>query len=338
MITFKQEQTIVAGDSVRQKSDTSLQNLSIPSDSGRIVDSIPHKKISIPDAIETQEPVDTTSVCIRNSISDVTFYDSLNIITRIDQTYSGQFPFLFTEKNRIRESEAREKQFMLLKNGKEIPSKPFHNDWIIIIILISAFLYAVISTFAGRFFRELKKFYLIRGIGDPSSRDTGELFHWPSTIFNLVSFVSLALFFYCAVYYFNSIPSEITGIIFWLIALGIIIIAVSSRHIICFITGRVSGQNEAFNEYILTIYLFYRFMALILFILTILLIYTTFLPAKSLFYAGFFIMALLFILRIIRLFIIFLKRNISILYLILYLCALEFLPAVVLVKYFRGLF
>jgi len=118
MITFKQEQTIVAGDSVRQKSDTSLQNLSIPSDSGRIVDSIPHKNISIPDAIETQEPVDTTSVCTRNSISDVTFYDSLNIITRIDQTYSGQFPFLFTEKTGSGNQKPGRNNLCFLKMGK----------------------------------------------------------------------------------------------------------------------------------------------------------------------------------------------------------------------------
>jgi len=42
--------------------------------------------------------------------------------------------------------------------------------------------------------------------------------------------------------------------------------------------------------------------------------------------------------RIIKLFSIFLNRNISILYLILYLCALELLPVVVLIKYFAGLF
>ncbi|MDQ1332313.1 MAG: hypothetical protein QG576_347, partial [Bacteroidota bacterium] len=89
---------------------------------------------------------------------------------------------------------------------------------------------------------------------------------------------------------------------------------------------------------IVTIYLSYRMMALVLFILVILLSYTTFFPSKALFLTGFITIAALYLMRIIRLLLIFMKRNISILYLILYLCALEFLPVVTLVKYITGLF
>jgi len=46
----------------------------------------------------------------------------------------------------------------------------------------------------------------------------------------------------------------------------------------------------------------------------------------------------LYLIRIIRLFLIFLKRSVSILYWILYLCALEFLPAAVTIKLAAGLF
>ena len=46
---------------------------------------------------------------------------------------------------------------------------------------------------------------------------------------------------------------------------------------------------------------------------------------------------LMYSIRVIRLLIIFLNRNISIFYLILYLCALEILPVLIVVKYFTGL-
>jgi hypothetical protein len=45
----------------------------------------------------------------------------------------------------------------------------------------------------------------------------------------------------------------------------------------------------------------------------------------------------MYLIRVIRLIIIFLNRNISIFYLILYLCALEILPVLIVIKYFTGL-
>jgi hypothetical protein len=185
---------------------------------------------------------------------------------------------------------------------------------------------------------EVTRFIFFRGIGDPASRDTSALFHWESTILNLISFFNLALFAYCTALYYEYIPSGISGFFFWIITLGVIVAAVTIRHITCYFTGNVSTENNAFNEYIVTIYLSYRIMALVLFILVILISYTRLFPLKALFLTGFITIAILYLMRIIRLFLIFIKRNISVLYLILYLCALEFLPVVVTVKYFTGLF
>ena len=53
--------------------------------------------------------------------------------------------------------------------------------------------------------------------------------------------------------------------------------------------------------------------------------------------AGIIIIGLMYLIRVVRLLIIFLNRNISIFYLILYLCALEILPGLIIVKYFTGL-
>jgi hypothetical protein len=104
------------------------------------------------------------------------------------------------------------------------------------------------------------------------------------------------------------------------------------------ITGWLSGQKEVLDEYIITIYQTYRYMAFACFILVVLLAYTNFVPPKILFLAGYFSFAVLYLMRLARLFLIFLRRNVSIFYLILYLCALEFLPVAVIIKYVTGLF
>ncbi|MBN2402729.1 MAG: DUF4271 domain-containing protein [Spirochaetes bacterium] len=281
---------------------------------------------------------DTTAVSIRNSISDVTFYDTTNIVTRIRSDHTDQFPFLFIEKNRIMEKKATEMIMGHLKNGKEIPPTLFHEDWITIIIVVSAFLYAGISAFPERLVNGIRGFFLFRSSGENSTGDTGGIFHWQSTLFNLVSLLNTSLFIYCCFAWYNLSLPGIRGIIFWLLIFLTIVAALIIRHLTCFLTGKISGERAAFNEYTNTIYQFNRLLAFILFIITILISYTRFLPVKSLFLTGFIISAGLYTMRIIKLFYIFLNRNISILYLILYLCALELLPVVVLIKYFAGLF
>jgi hypothetical protein len=280
---------------------------------------------------------DTTSVCKRNSIADITFYDSTNIATRVDPFYKDIFPVVFTEKNRQIEAILKASLEKQLKPGSEIPKQPLHDDWIILIILIVLYLFSLVRKFSRNVWLGVTRFFLFRGINDPSSRDMGGLFQWESTLKNLVSFLTIGLFAYSAASYNNIIPSAITGIIFWLACVAIVILVVTLRHIICIITGSICGQKELFRDYLHGIYQHYRFSALFLFFIVILMSYTTIFPANSYFPEVIVVLGIFYMIRIIRLLIIFLNRNISIFYLILYLCTLEFLPVLISVKYISGL-
>jgi hypothetical protein len=280
---------------------------------------------------------DTTTVCSRNIIADVTFYDSNNIIFKIGSGTVRQFPYILTEKARQLKMEERALLIKHLKPGKELVPHPLHADWMIIIILIAAFLFSLIRSSSNSLSRGFARYFLFRGINDPVSRDSGGLFHWQATIMNLISFFIVGLFGYSAATYFNLIPSGSKGIIIWLIALGIICAMVTLRHITCVITGIISEQQEAFKEYLLSVYQSYRFGALFMFVIIILMSYTHILPAGDLIISGLFIVGLIYLIRFIRLLVIFLNRSISIFYLILYLCALEILPVLIVVKYFTGL-
>jgi len=280
---------------------------------------------------------DTASVCVRNSIADFTFYDSNNIVTKKELKSSNRFPFLFTEKTRQTKVEARASLIKYLMPGQDLPSQPFHDDWIIGIIFIAAFLYSLIRTTSKSMLPEVTRFFLFKGINDPSSRDISRLFHWQSTLLNLISFLIIALFAYFAASYYNFIPSGISSIFFWLISLGTIISAVTLRHIVCVTAGNISGEKDVFREYLLGIYQSYRFSALFLFVLVVLMSYTMLLPTRGGVISGIIVLGIMYLIRVIRLLIIFLNRNISIFYLILYLCALEILPVVISVKYITGL-
>jgi hypothetical protein len=288
-------------------------------------------------AQSVQEITDTISVCGRNSIADVTFYDPNNLTSRIETPHRDAFPFLFTAKGRVIQEEAKASLVKHLRAGDEIPLRPLHDDWIILIILFSAFLFTIIRKSSDTFFQGVERFFLFRGVNNAESRDIGGLFTLESSIKNLVSFLILGLFGYSAAAYYNVIPSATAAILFWLLSVIIIITAVSVRHLVCIVTGLASGERELFTEYLLGIYQFYRFSALLIFVVIILISYSTIFPLESCFIAGSIVLGTLYLIRVARLFIIFINKNISLFYLILYLCALEILPVVISVKYFSGL-
>ena len=289
----------------------------------------PRRKIIIP-AVEI---TDTVSVCKRNIIDDVTFYDTANLVTRLYPHHTDRFPYLFTLAGRRIREEAKATLVKQLRPGDKLPDMPLNSDWIILVILFSAFMYTAIRKATGNVIQSLGRYFLFRGINDPSSRDAGGLFTWESTLRNFISFIILGLFAYSAAAWHNSIPASLAGMRFWLVAVLAIIATVTIRHLVCMLTGAISGEREVFAEYLISIYQFYRYSAIFLFAVTIFVSYTAILPLKALFISAAVILGILYLIRVLRLFIIFTNKNISLFYLILYLCALEILPFVISVKY-----
>jgi hypothetical protein len=286
---------------------------------------------------ELVSPSDTTPVSFRNIISDVTFYDPNNIVKKIDLESCNGFPFLFMAKNREINGETKKSIIKHLKTGEELPLQPLPEDWVIGIILLIASLFAVVRITSRSLYPGVTRFFLFRGTSEPDPRNITGLFHWQSTILNLASFFAIALFCHAAASVNGIIPSGISGIVFWLIMLTIIIVAVTLRHFVCVITGNISGEKEAMYDYLNGIYQSYRFTALFLFIIAVLMNYTNIIPASNYIIPGIIVFGVMYLIRLLRLFIIFLNRNLSIFYLILYICALEFMPVLILAKYFSGL-
>jgi hypothetical protein len=318
-------------DTVPRKVVTNQDSTHVKTDSASIIipfvskDTLIHKSMSPQRAIPP-DVSDTTSVCIRNGVADITFHDFNNFI-----------PFILAEQGMKHQVEEKAYLMKHLKHGKELPPQPLHNDWMILIILVAAFLFSLVKSNSKRMKPYFERIFMFRGLNDSGSRDVSGLFNWQSTILNLVSFLIIGLFGYSVAAFYDVIPSGIRGIVNWLIVLGIISAAVTARHLICLITGAASGQQEVFREYLLGIYHSYRIVALFLFLFIILMSYTEILPVKDFILSGIFTLAIVYLIRVIRLLIIFLNRNISIFYLILYLCALEILPVLIIVKYFTGL-
>lgn len=282
-------------------------------------------------------PVDTVSVCPRNTIADVTFYDSLNFVRDIKIYPEGTIPFRITQKSGTQPELFRTAVISDLKNGKPLPLKTIHPDWLIGLIFVVVWFFVIVRRATRNMRPEISRFFLLRGVNEPVSRDVGSLFYWQSTITNFISFLTISIFGYCVAAYYEIIPPGIPAALSVAAIFGIVAVCITLRHFVCFITGRLSGETEAFNEYILNIYQSYRFFSFLIFIIILLLVYTVFCPPEICFMAGIAFAAVFYIYRILRLILIFIKRDISIFYLILYFCALEILPALILAKYLSSL-
>lgn len=340
MVTFfyikTQQDTLKVKNNIYQ--DSVILDIDSAQDitSNQLIDSLPKTKTKItrpPEIIN----FDSTSVCPVNSISPVTFYDPDNLVTRINQNNAGRFPYKFVEINKRIETEAEITLLKNLKSGQEMPSNILNDDWIIAIILIAAFLFSFVRNTYKNFMPKVTSYFLFRGINDSGSRNVGELFQLQSTILNFSSFLIISLFVYKTADFYSLIPSAVPGILSWVISLGIIISSFTLRHIVCIVTGNTSGQIEIFKEYLVSIYTFYRLIAISFFIIVILMTYTSLIPFSSLMMSGLVVLGIMYFIRIIRLLVIFINRNISIFYLILYLCALEIMPVLIAIKYFTGL-
>jgi hypothetical protein len=293
----------------------------------------------VPAKVPVRQPdhvQDDTSVCIRNSIADITFYPAGdNFIGKLKVPASNQTLVLLSEKTQSRLAVEKEVLKRHLRDGEAIAPGEIRDDWFIFVLIAAGLLLTIVRSASGNF-HSVRRYFLFRGINDPESRDTGGMFSWQTTLFNSFSFLILSLFIYRAALYYGFIPTGFSNAGFWLASVAALIVALTLRHIICIATGSLSEKRDVFNEYLVSIYQFYQYSAILILVPVVMLSYATILSQEKWFIAGFVIMGLMYIFRITRLFIIFMNRNISVLYLILYLCALEFMPVAVMIRYFTG--
>lgn len=279
---------------------------------------------------------DTSAVAARNIVIDFTFYDRNNPLAG-PRTINPGFPALFIEKGKDAARADHSRLLKSLKDGDSRNESYKDGDFVLGVLLVSVMLFTVVSATTRNLMPDASRFFLFRGMGDTVKKDRKVLLGWQSTLLNLSAFMVLALFIYSSAQSYSVMPEGMSPLLFWLAALGAIVTAITLRHMICLITGNLSSQSPLFSEYLMIIYYSYRFSALFLAVLTLIMNYTVFLPPEVYVIPGAVIFALIYIFRIIRLILIFINEGVSILYLILYLCALEFLPVLICAKYFTGL-
>jgi len=244
------------------------------------------------------------------------------------------FPYFFIESSQKLKKDLEIKISEVAKNGIKIEKDTLKSDWMLPVMLISLLVYIILGRAFSDSMKLIKKFFTFRIAHDSGTTKT---LRFSSTLLDLISYVNISLYGHLLFTYFNIGTGVIKGYFAWIIIFISTIFLSLARQSVTFLTGEISEQKEIFMEYGRAISCFYRSTGLILFFIIIILLYTNFFNTKTIIYSGFFIVIFIYVIRIVNLFTIFIKRSASILYLILYLCALEILPVAILIKFLKQL-
>lgn len=121
--------------------------------------------------------------------------------------------------------------------------------------------------------------------------------------------------------------------------IAMIFLAYTTKIIATRFLGNIFEVKEASSEYVYNILLFNKTIGLVLFPICLLLAYAHQIPSEYLIWTGIILLCLILIYRFLRIFLIGLANSsVSFFYIILYLCTLEIIPFVVILKVFVGTF
>jgi len=270
-----------------------------------------------------------TEFCNKTTADIISYYSSGFPVIPQEQS-KIYFPYGFIESSEKFNKERETRISEVRKDGIIIEKDNFKSDWMLPLMLISLLVYLITYKTSSDLIKLLNKFFTLRITHDSG---TIKISGFSSLLFDLISYINISLFAYAALFFFNISTGRTKGYFTLMILFILVVFLSSARLIVTFLTGAISEQREIFAVYGRTIKCFYRSAGLILFFIITTFLYTKFFSSVTLIYGGFAILLLLYFIRMINLFLIFIRKRASVLYLILYLCALEILPIAILVKF-----
>jgi hypothetical protein len=205
-------------------------------------------------------------------------------------------------------------------------------DWISIILLISLIIISWIRLFNKKYFFSVIKSAFIYQHSSAILKEKNSLTGRVSFAFNLVYFLSLSLFLFQVFDFFkiNIYPNNPTHL--YLFIVGFLL----SLNIYRFITSKLIAflfiKEKIFNEYYYNLSLYNKNIGLFIVPFVVLYRFLQLNNYKLVIYSGLIFIAFYLFLFIIRSFKIIIRNNVSIFYIILYLCTFEIVPILIIIK------
>jgi len=210
------------------------------------------------------------------------------------------------------------------------------SEWVFILLIFPVFIYLLVSLNDKYSLIRIVKIVFSNKYANTAYRNISTGIQLFQMLLGLLSMISIPTFMLFVEIHFDFNLLNLEPGLLWLLNLLFISLAILFRYILNLTVGSVTRTGNLFKEYFFNISRSYKLIGIILMILNFFISYFVSIPDKYIIFSSFTVVFVLLLFRIIRLVYIFLIRRFSLFYLILYLCALEILPALIFIKYLSG--
>lgn len=204
-------------------------------------------------------------------------------------------------------------------------------DWITIVLIASFLLLGWIRLFNGKYLVSLVKAIVSNQESNTLYRDKNSLTERASFMLNLLFFSNISVFV-IQLRHFWEVELAIEDTSLYGITFAALFALYVFRAISSWFIGYVFLKQKVFSEYFHNVNIFTKNNGLFLFPVVIILQFLSFEYIPVVVYAGLAFSAAMYLLLVIRAFQIIIRKNVSIFYMILYLCAFEIAPFLIVIK------
>lgn len=225
-----------------------------------------------------------------------------------------------------------------LKNPTDILNQNLSSNtspgWLLGVFLILFILLARMKFFFEKFIPPIINSSFNFRIVQNLYRNRNSLYYQAGINLDFIFFLSAGIFIFQLLKYFELNPGSLSGFPVFLIAIVFLFAWLVLKFFVCKLIGFFSLNTALFNEYFHSILIYNKNIGLFLIPITLGIAYINPSLNKMFIFIGLGIVSIAYILQAIRLIRLFNSKRISSFYSILYLCALEILPVLLLVRVF----
>ncbi len=219
---------------------------------------------------------------------------------------------------------------------KEIPREKeksdIQSDWITFVLIFLFLLIGWSRLFFKKYFHNLIRSFHFYNYAQILYNESNSITIRSAVSLNINYFIVGGLFIFQSLHFYNPQLIHYSGIKEMFFYSLILIFWYVWNYLMAHFVGAVFKKSEAFHLYFQNYNLYRKIFGLTIFPMVVAIQFTPD-EIKSIFiYSGILLFGIIYLMHILRGLQIFMKKNISLFYLILYLCALEFLPILVWLK------
>ena len=230
------------------------------------------------------------------------------------------------------------KQHTSIQESPTILAKPSLSSelWLIGILLISLMLFAVIKVQFSNKLKNYTKALLSYHFFNKMFKEQNIVNHRLAISLSFLFYINASLLIYYAIISIAKNPNF--SFSYYLSILAVLYLSIIVFTIINKLLGFVFETSKILNEYLYSLYYFHRVLGISLLPIVILYPYLPPIIAQPIMYLAWVIVVFSFIFRWFRGLKISFKNRVSFLYMILYLCTLEIIPLMFIIKMILGLY